>query len=98
MRVRAEKSKLPAQVAEFLSKRHIAVAGVSRDSQQPANTIYRKLKGTGYQVYAINPNASQVEGDPCYRDLHSVPERVEAIVVVTHPDVAVKVVRECADL
>jgi hypothetical protein len=91
-------SKVPKQVSEFLSKRHIAVAGVSRDFQQPANAIYRKLKGAGYQVYAINPNAERVEGDACYPDLHSTPEPVEAVMVVTHPDIAAKVVRECADL
>ena len=91
-------SKLPNQVAEFLGKKHIAVAGVSRDFQQPANAIYRKLRGAGYRVYAINPNTSQVEGDPCYPDLHSVPEPVEAVMVVTRPEVAAKVVRECADL
>jgi len=56
------------------------------------------LKGAGYQVYAVNPNAEQVEGDACYPDLHSVPEPVEAVMIVTHPDMAAKVVRECADL
>lgn len=91
-------STIPKQVDEFLSKKRIAVAGVSRDFQQPANSIYRKLKGAGYQVYAINPNAAQVEGDPCYPDLHSVPETVEAVMIVTHPDIAAKVVRECAGL
>jgi predicted CoA-binding protein len=91
-------SKVPKQVSEFLSKKRIAVAGVSRNFQQPANGIYRKLKGAGYQVYAINPNAERVEGDACYPDLHSVPEPVEAVMVVTHPNMAVKVVRECADL
>ena len=53
-------SKAPKQVAEFLGKKHIAVAGVSRDLQQPANAIYRKLRGAGYQVYAINPNAERM--------------------------------------
>jgi uncharacterized protein len=91
-------SKVPKQVAEFLSKKRIAVAGVSRNFQQPANAIYRKLKGAGYRAYAVNPNAERVEGDACYPDLHSVPEPVEAVMVVTHPDVALKVVRECADL
>jgi predicted CoA-binding protein len=51
-------SKKPKQVIEFLGKRRIAVAGVSRDSRQPANAIYRKLKGAGYQVYAVNPTAT----------------------------------------
>src|SRR6266508_2564959 len=91
-------SKIPKQVAEVLSKKHIAVAGVSRDFQQPANAIYRNLKGAGYQVYAINPNAERAEGDACYPDLHSVPEPVEAVIIVTHPDIAANVVRECADL
>jgi predicted CoA-binding protein len=91
-------SKVPKQVAEFLSKKRIAVVGVSRNFQQPANAIYRKLKGAGYQVYAINPNATQVEGNPCYPDLHSVPEPVEAVMIVTHPDMAAKIARECADL
>ncbi len=91
-------SKAPKQVSEFLSKRRIAVAGVSRDVRQPANAIYRKLRGAGYDVCAINPNVAQVEGDPCYPDLYSVPEPVEAVMVVTHPDIAAKIVRECADL
>lgn len=91
-------SKVPKQVAEFLSKNHIAVAGVSRNFQQPANAIYRKLKGAGRQVYAINPNAERVEGDPCYPDLHSVHKPVEAVMIVTHPGKAAKVVREYADL
>jgi hypothetical protein len=43
-------------------------------------------------------NAEQVEGGPCYPDLHSVPEPVEAVMIVTHPDMAAIVVRECADL
>ncbi len=90
--------KVTKPVAEFLSKKHIAVAGVSRNFQQPANAIYRKLKSAGYQVYAINPNAERVEGDACYPDLHSVPEPIEAVMIVTHPDMAAKVVRECADL
>ena len=69
-------SKLPAQVAEFLSAGAIAVAGVSRDPQQPANYIYRKLKGSGHEVFAVNPNASQLEGGPSYPDLRSIAQPV----------------------
>lgn len=90
--------ELPPQVAEFLSNRSIAVAGVSRDPAQPANLIYRKLKDSGHRVFPINPNATQVEGDSSYPDLRSVPEPVEAVVIATHPDVSVQVVRDCAEL
>jgi len=91
-------TNLPAQVAEFLSARQIAVAGVSRDSNQPANLVYRKLKQAGHEVFAVNPNASQVEGVPSYSDLRSIGQAVGAVVVATHPRVALQVVRECADL
>ena len=91
-------AKLPTQVADFLNAEHIAVAGVSRDSQQPANLIYRKLKAIGHTVFAVNPKASEVEGGPCYPDLRSVPQRVDAVVISTHPNVALQVVRDCAGL
>lgn len=90
--------EVPPQVAGFLSNRSIAVAGVSRNPAQPANLIYRKLKDSGHRVFPINPNATQVEGDSSYPDLRSVPEPVEAVVIATHPDVSVQVVRDCAEL
>lgn len=89
-------ANLPKQVAEFLSKKRIAVVGVSRDKNQPANAIYRKLKQSGYTVYAINPNAQSVEDDPCYPDFASLPEKAEAAMIVTHPEMTVNVIRQCA--
>ena len=91
-------SRLPQQVSEFLNNRNVGVAGVSRDPKQPANTVYRKLRTSGYRVFAINPNTNQVEGDPCYPDIRSIPETVDAVVIATHPNTAVQIVRECADL
>jgi uncharacterized protein len=83
---------------EFLVQKRIAVAGVSRSSGQAANLVYRRLRDRGYAAFAVNPNAETVEGDPCYRDLKSIPETVDAVVVATTPAVAEHVVEECADL
>ena len=91
--------KLPHQVLDFLRASRIAIAGVSRDSRQPANLIYRKLKSAGYDVFAVNPNAAEVEGgNVCYRDLHSVPAPIDAVLVATHPAASHQVARECVDL
>lgn len=79
---------------EFLAQHHIAVAGVSRDEKQPANLIYRRLRDTGHDVYAVNPNAEEVEGDACYAHVTDVPVALDGIVVVTAPDVADRVVAE----
>lgn len=85
--------------AEFLAKKRIAVTGVSRDPQEHgSNTVYKRLRERGYEVFAINPNADEVEGDPCYDDLKSVPGGVEAVVIGTRPERADDTVRECAEL
>jgi predicted CoA-binding protein len=80
---------------EFLAQPRIAVAGVSRDSRQPANLIYRRLRQTGHAVFAVNPNAEEVEGDRCYPDIPSIPRELDGVVVVTTPAVARDVVAEC---
>jgi predicted CoA-binding protein len=83
----------------FLAHRRIAVTGVSRTPKgHGANLVYRRLRDRGYTVFAINPNADEVEGDPCFHDLKSVPGGVEAVVIGTRADFAESTVRECAEL
>src|SRR6478672_3460479 len=85
--------------AEFLDHKRIAVTGVSRTPKDHgSNVVYKRLRDRGYQVFAINPNADQVEGDRCYHDLKSVPGGVEAVVIGTRPETAEATMRECADL
>jgi predicted CoA-binding protein len=82
----------------FLSQKKIAVVGVSRTKSQAANLIYRKLRTGGYKVFAVNPKAATVEGDTCYSNLKSIPEKPDGVVIVTRPEVTFQVVRECAEL
>jgi hypothetical protein len=84
---------------EFLAHQRIAVTGVSRAPQgHGSNAVYQRLRARGYQVFAINPHADEVEGDPCYHDLKSIPGGVEAVVIATRPDHAEATMRECAEL
>ena len=88
---------LPSSVARFLACRRIAVAGVSRMGSAPANAIYRRLAETGHAVFAVNPSASEVEGRPCYPNLAAVPEKIEAVMVVTPPSAAATIAQEALD-
>lgn len=84
---------------DFLAQKRIAVAGVSRTpAGHGANVVYNGLRNAGYEVFAVNPNAEEVEGDTCYHDIKSIPGGVEAVVVGTAPDVSAGVVRECSEL
>ncbi|MBR1279872.1 CoA-binding protein [Bradyrhizobium sp. AUGA SZCCT0283] len=89
---------LEAKVYDFLAQKRIAVAGVSRNnSHHPAgNLIYRRLKETGHDVFAVNPNMQTFEGDPCYPNLQSIPGGVDGVVIITRPEVTKRIVHDCS--
>jgi uncharacterized protein len=85
--------------AEFLASKRVAVTGVSRTPQtHGANNVYKRLRERGYQVFAVNPNTDEVEGDRCYQDLKSIPGGVDAVVIGTRPEIAEDTMRQCAEL
>jgi len=83
----------------FLSSERVAVTGVSRTPKtHGSNNVYRRLRERGYQVFAVNPNAPEVEGDRAYPDLKSIPGGVQAVVIGTRPERAEETMQECAEL
>jgi predicted CoA-binding protein len=94
-----EMQKIKAAASEFLANRRVAVTGVSRQPKNHgSNVVYQRLRERGYEVFAVNPNADEVEGDRCYHDLRSIPGGVDAVVIATRPEIAEETMRECADL
>lgn len=90
-------AELPAAVAAFLSGKRYAVAGVSRTRTGAANAIFRKLVASGFEVFPVNPNASEVEGVQCYSDIVSIPGDLHGVVIAAHPGAALGIVRQCAE-
>jgi predicted CoA-binding protein len=83
----------------FLANKRIAVTGVSRKGKDHgANTVYKRLRDRGYEVFAVNPNADTVEGAHSYHDLKVIPGGVDAVVIATAPDKAEATMRECNEL
>jgi len=83
----------------FLAHKRIAVTGVSRKPREHgSNTVFKRLRDRGYDVFAVNPNADKVEGARSYHDLRSIPGGVEAVVIATAPDKAEGTMRECVEL
>lgn len=92
-------SSVSDAASDFLAQPRIAVAGVSRTpAAHGGNVVYNRLRDRGFAVFAVNPNADTVEGDPCYRDLRSIPGGVDAVVIATRPEAAMEIVKECREL
>ena len=91
-------AKIDELVKDFLAQKRIAVVGVSDKRETGCNMSYRKFKATGYQVYAVNPRISTFDGDPCFPDLKSLPEKPEAVFILASPKVTDLIVQQCVDL
>lgn len=91
--------KIKVAAAEFLGCKRVAVTGVSREPKDHgSNVVFNRLRDRGYEVFPVNPHASEVEGSECYADLASIPGGVEAVVIATRPETAIETMRECVEL
>lgn len=88
-------SSLQTLVDDFLAQERIAVVGVRTTQEDAANSIYKKLKDAGYQVFAVNPSTTEYKGDPCYPTVKDIPGGAQAAVMVVRPEVAEQVVVDC---
>jgi predicted CoA-binding protein len=91
-------AKIDNMVQDFLAQKKIAVVGVSDKRETGCNLAYTKFKENGYQVYAVNPRISTFNGAPCYPDLKSIPEKVEAVFILASPKVTDQIMDQCVDL
>ncbi len=91
-------AKIDTLVEDFLAQKKIAVVGVSDKRETGCNSNYHKFKSAGYQVYAINPRLTSFEGEACYPDLKSLPEKPDGVFILAGPKVTDQIVGECVAL
>jgi predicted CoA-binding protein len=84
------------KIQAFLDQGSFAVVGASSNREKYGNRVLRAYLQAKRKVVAVNPTETQVEGVPCYPDLASLPEPVDAISIITRPEVTEKVVEQAA--
>ncbi|MFZ5823843.1 MAG: CoA-binding protein [Bacillota bacterium] len=80
---------------EFLSQHRIAVIGVSRDSRQFANAVFRTLRERGYEVIPVNPHAGELEGVTAYPSLQATSGPVDGALVLLPKAAHLAAVDDC---
>ena len=76
----------------------VAVVGATDNPSKYGFVIYRDLKRKGYEVYPVNPNRGDVDGDRAYPSLSDLPKPPTIVNVVVPPDVTERVIEECLEL
>lgn len=90
--------KIDSLVNGFFGQKRIAVVGVSDKRETGCNLAYKNFKDSGYQVYAVNPRIASFQGDACYPDLKSIPEKPDAVFILANPKVTDQIVGQCVEL
>lgn len=92
-----ERSANVASLRPVFAPRSVAVIGASRRTGGVGRTVLDNITAGGYpgQLYAVNPNAKQVGGVPCFPDIESLPEPPDLAVLAVPPLAVVDTADAC---
>jgi len=67
-------------IFDILTKyKTIAVVGLSSNPTRPSYGVTEYMQGSGYQIIPVNPNETDVLGEPSYASLEEVPQKIEIV-------------------
>ena len=67
-------------IFDILTKyKRIAVVGLSSDPARPSYGVSEYMQSAGYQIVPVNPNETDVLGEPSYASLEDVPQKIEIV-------------------
>jgi predicted CoA-binding protein len=84
-------------IGDFLEQKRFLVVGVSRNPKDFTRALFRELRGRGYDAIPINPEASEMDGVPCFAHAADVTPPAAGALLLTKPSVTGQIARECAD-
>ena len=67
-------------IFDILTKyKRIAVVGLSSNPARPSYGVTEYMQTAGYQIVPVNPNETDVLGEPSYASLEDVPQKIEIV-------------------
>ena len=80
-------------IFDILTKyKTIAVVGLSSNPMRPSYGVTEYLQSAGYHIIPVNPNETDVLGEPSYASLEEVPQKIEIVDVFRRPEEVASVV------
>jgi predicted CoA-binding protein len=74
-------------IFDILTKyKTIAVVGLSSNPARPSYGVTEYMQGSGYHIIPVNPNETDVLGEPSYASLEEVPQKIEIVDVFRRPE------------
>lgn len=83
-----------SDVSDFLREDRFAVVGASNARHKFGNKVLRCYWDHGKEALPVNPKRREIEGERCYASLSDLPGDVNAVSIITPPEVSERVVDE----
>jgi len=81
-------------IETFLRPRKMAITGVSRNPKKFGYQVYSALKKKGYEVYPVNPMATEIDGEHCYQNLSEIPSHVSNVLILSSREKTIPIVKD----
>src|SRR5208282_83495 len=89
-------------IVNALEAKIIAVVGLSKDPSKPSYDVAKYLPSKGYRIVPVNPTASEILGQRCYKTLMDLPmelkRELDVVDVFRRPEDVLPVVEEAIQL
>lgn len=87
------------QIAELLKRaRNIAVVGLSNSPLRPSHGVAAYMQTQGYHIIPVNPTISDALGEPAYRSLLDVQEKIDIVNIFRRPEFVPEIVDQAIQL
>ncbi|MEK7475662.1 MAG: CoA-binding protein [Candidatus Coatesbacteria bacterium] len=86
-----------AVIEDFMAQKTLALAGVRRRGDGFGHAIRKEMTQRGWDVRLVHHQTDEIQGLPCVRSVKEVAGQVGGLILVTHPNVTERLVREAAD-
>jgi predicted CoA-binding protein len=84
-----------SDIQGFLSRKRIAMVGVSRNPKDFTRLLYDEFVRRGYDIVPVNPGAPEIGGKRCFGKIAEVQPKPEAVLVMTNAKQRESILREC---
>jgi predicted CoA-binding protein len=74
------------------SAKTIAVVGLSGKPHRASFGVTETLLSSGYRIFPVNPNETEVLGEKCYARLEDIPEKIDIVDIFRRPEFVPEIV------
>ena len=88
----------PEVIRRVLTRRRVAIVGLSGNELRASNFVGRYLQRNGYDIVPVNPREETILGQKCYASLKDIPGEIDTVDVFRKRDAVPEIARDAVEI